>query len=157
MKRHREEEHLDFVYGLLNVTYKKEIPRTEIKTFAELLERGRHLESLAKEAGEVRVTQERKPLNRCSFCGKKGHLSDVRVCRKRLAEQKAASEETSKTPDITCCVEHWQCLEVTAKLVRTRKPCLNRHHTLSFKEYVTFCQFSELIGLESTCNLMYPS
>lgn len=99
-KRHREEGHLDFVYGLLNVTYKNEIPRTEIKTFAELLERGRHLESLAKEAGKVQVTQERKPLNDDLSVVKKGHLSDV--CRKRLAEQKAASEETSKTPAITC-------------------------------------------------------
>ena len=100
MKRHREEEHLDFVYGLLNISYKKEIARSEVKTFAELLERGRHLESLAKEAGEVPTTSttERRPIKRCSFCGKKGHLTDV--CRKRLAEQKA--DETIKEPVITC-------------------------------------------------------
>lgn len=102
-KRQKEEEHLDFVYGLLNITYKKEIARTEVKTFAELLDRGRHIESLIKEAGEVSATvqTERKPLKRCSFCGKKGHLYDV--CRKRLAEQKDTTvSQTDKKPVITC-------------------------------------------------------
>uniref|UniRef100_A0A2H1WJ00 SFRICE_010872 n=1 Tax=Spodoptera frugiperda TaxID=7108 RepID=A0A2H1WJ00_SPOFR len=103
-KRHKEEEHLDFVYGLLNITNKKEIARTEIKTFAELLERGRHNECLAKEAGEVTVPTplERKPPKRYSFCGKKGHLFEL--CRKRLAEEKekAASTDPEKKPVITC-------------------------------------------------------
>lgn len=103
-KRHKEEEHLDFVYGLLNITNKKEIARTEIKTFAELLERGRHIECLAKEAGEVTVPTplERKPPKRYSFCGKKGHLFEL--CRKRLAEEKekAASTDPEKKPVITC-------------------------------------------------------
>ncbi|KAH9636081.1 hypothetical protein HF086_013283, partial [Spodoptera exigua] len=103
-KRHREDEHLDFVYGLLDIAYKKEIARTDIKTFSELLERGRHLESLKKEAGEITTTVssnlEKKQIKRCSFCGKKGHLYDV--CRKRLAEQKETAATEDKPPVITC-------------------------------------------------------
>lgn len=93
-KRHKEEEQLDLIYGLLKVEYKKEIPRTNVKSFAELLEKGRHIESLGKEAGESSEatatsdpqpsTGARKIPKRCSFCGKKGHTFDV--CRKRLAQ-----------------------------------------------------------------------
>ncbi|XP_072947718.1 uncharacterized protein [Epargyreus clarus] len=96
-KRHKEEEQLDLVYGLLNVSYKKEIPRTEIKTFSELLERGRHLESIIKEAGD-RKEEPNIKVRRCTFCGKKGHTVDV--CRKRLS---AASKVVLKdTPKISC-------------------------------------------------------
>lgn len=72
-KRQREEEHLDMVYGLLKISYKKEIARHDIKTFGDLLEQGRLLESLEKEAGEIINLSERKPIKRCTYCGKKGH------------------------------------------------------------------------------------
>ncbi|XP_030387353.1 activity-regulated cytoskeleton associated protein 2 [Scaptodrosophila lebanonensis] len=42
--RHDEETELDFVYGLMLSKYRDHIPRHEIKTFRELLERGRSLE-----------------------------------------------------------------------------------------------------------------
>ncbi|XP_061399034.1 activity-regulated cytoskeleton associated protein 2 [Musca vetustissima] len=42
--RHDEETELDFVYGLLNVKYRQKIPRHEIKSFRELLEKGRTVE-----------------------------------------------------------------------------------------------------------------
>ncbi|KAH8284732.1 hypothetical protein KR054_000287 [Drosophila jambulina] len=42
--RHDEETELDFIYGLMQPKYRESIPRHEIKTFRELLERGRALE-----------------------------------------------------------------------------------------------------------------
>lgn len=60
------------MYGLLKISYKKEIARSDIKTFADLLERGRHLESLAKEGEEtIKFTTERKPIRRCAYCLRK--------------------------------------------------------------------------------------
>lgn len=82
-KRHKEEEQLDLVYGLLHIKYRKHVPRSDIKTFSELLEKCRHLESLEKERG-VPVTHQ--PIKRCSFCGKKGHLFEE--CYKKIANDK---------------------------------------------------------------------
>ncbi|KAH8301402.1 hypothetical protein KR059_002232 [Drosophila kikkawai] len=42
--RHDEETELDFIYGLMLPKYRESIPRHEIKTFRELLDRGRTLE-----------------------------------------------------------------------------------------------------------------
>ncbi|KAH8370135.1 hypothetical protein KR093_002249 [Drosophila rubida] len=42
--RHNEETELDFVYGLMLQKYRERIPRHEIKSFRELLERGRNVE-----------------------------------------------------------------------------------------------------------------
>ncbi|XP_028042601.1 activity-regulated cytoskeleton associated protein 2-like, partial [Bombyx mandarina] len=105
-KRHKEEEELDFVYGLLNIRFKKEIPRYEIKSFSELLERGRHIENLAKEAEEIAETSlrtgiERKQPKRCSYCGKKGHFQEV--CRKRLSEEAMGkNKSSSESVQISC-------------------------------------------------------
>ncbi|XP_032590291.1 activity-regulated cytoskeleton associated protein 2 [Drosophila grimshawi] len=42
--RHDEETELDFIYGLMLQKYREHIPRHEIKSFRELLERGRTVE-----------------------------------------------------------------------------------------------------------------
>lgn len=42
--RHSEEVELDFIYGLLQQTYRARIPRHEIKTFRDLLDKGRQVE-----------------------------------------------------------------------------------------------------------------
>lgn len=42
--RHDEETELDFIYGLMQPKYRESIPRHEIKTFRELLDRGRAME-----------------------------------------------------------------------------------------------------------------
>ncbi|KAH8337898.1 hypothetical protein KR067_008933 [Drosophila pandora] len=42
--RHDEETELDFIFGLLQPKYRESIPRHEIKTFRELLDRGRTVE-----------------------------------------------------------------------------------------------------------------
>lgn len=42
--RHNEETELDFVYGLLSNKYRQQIPRHEIKTFNNLLDKGRNIE-----------------------------------------------------------------------------------------------------------------
>lgn len=42
--RHDVETELDFVYGLLDLKYQQHIPRHEIKTYRELLEKGRNVE-----------------------------------------------------------------------------------------------------------------
>ncbi|CAB3242153.1 unnamed protein product [Arctia plantaginis] len=93
-KRHKEDEQLDMIYGLLKIHYKKDIAREDLKTFDELLQRGRHIENLLKEAADGGI-EERKAL-RCTFCGKRGHA--VEVCRKRLAEIK---KETMATNNVT--------------------------------------------------------
>ncbi|KAM7343887.1 activity-regulated cytoskeleton associated protein 2-like [Cochliomyia hominivorax] len=42
--RHDEECELDFIYGLLQLKYRQQIPRHEIKSFRDLLEKGRNIE-----------------------------------------------------------------------------------------------------------------
>ncbi|CAD7013966.1 uncharacterized protein LOC101451679 [Ceratitis capitata] len=42
--RHDEETELDMVYGLLHIKYRREILRQDVKTFEDLLERGRIVE-----------------------------------------------------------------------------------------------------------------
>ncbi|XP_065367831.1 activity-regulated cytoskeleton associated protein 2 [Calliphora vicina] len=42
--RHDEECELDFIYGLLHLKYRQQIPRHEIKSFRDLLEKGRNME-----------------------------------------------------------------------------------------------------------------
>ncbi|XP_075162088.1 activity-regulated cytoskeleton associated protein 2 [Haematobia irritans] len=42
--RHDEECELDFIYGLLSLKYRQQIPRHEIKSFRDLLEKGRTIE-----------------------------------------------------------------------------------------------------------------
>lgn len=42
--RHSEEVELDFIYGLLLQTYRGHIPRHQIKTFRDLLDKGRQVE-----------------------------------------------------------------------------------------------------------------
>lgn len=42
--RHDEECELDFIYGLLHLKYRQHIPRHEIKSFRDLLEKGRNIE-----------------------------------------------------------------------------------------------------------------
>ncbi|XP_050323484.1 activity-regulated cytoskeleton associated protein 1-like [Bactrocera neohumeralis] len=47
--RHNEETELDMVYGLLNMKYRRQILRQDVKTFRDLLERGRAVEHNCKE------------------------------------------------------------------------------------------------------------
>lgn len=42
--RHDEQCEIDFIYGLLDLKYRQQIPRHEIKSFRDLLEKGRNLE-----------------------------------------------------------------------------------------------------------------
>ncbi|XP_055839265.1 activity-regulated cytoskeleton associated protein 1-like [Episyrphus balteatus] len=42
--RHNEETEIDLIYGLLNVKYRKHIARHDVKTFRDLLEKGRVIE-----------------------------------------------------------------------------------------------------------------
>ncbi|XP_065368410.1 activity-regulated cytoskeleton associated protein 2-like [Calliphora vicina] len=79
--RHDEETEMDFIYGLLNIKYRKYIARHDIKTFRELLEKGRIIEQnwkedvVANQPGYVRGTK------RCTNCNYRGHT--VGECRKR--------------------------------------------------------------------------
>ncbi|CAD7013971.1 uncharacterized protein LOC101451854 [Ceratitis capitata] len=52
--RHSEEIELDLIYGLLNIKYRKNILRQDLKTFRELVEKGRVIEQNNLES-EVRV------------------------------------------------------------------------------------------------------
>lgn len=113
-KRHKEEEQIDFIYGQLKLTLRKKIARSDIKNFAELIEKARHLETLtATDDGNIPTLH--KPnvatnkSKRCLFCSKKGHVFDE--CRKRLFQLKkeeskeiineAINKEIGK-PVITC-------------------------------------------------------
>ena len=42
--RHDEQCEIDFIYGLLHLKYRQQIPRHEIKSFRDLLEKGRNIE-----------------------------------------------------------------------------------------------------------------
>lgn len=78
--RHDEETQVDFIYGLLNIKYRKKIPRDEISSFKDLLLKGRLLELTIDEStsGEESHTKNSK---RCTHCGYRGHTVDN--CRKR--------------------------------------------------------------------------
>ncbi|XP_049886619.1 uncharacterized protein LOC126381132 [Pectinophora gossypiella] len=90
-KRHKEEEELDFVYGLLRSDLKKVIARTDVKTFQQLLDKARHQESLAKN-DEILPSSSNMPPpppptrgnKRCAYCSKKGHV--LENCRKRQSD-----------------------------------------------------------------------
>ncbi|KAL0869439.1 hypothetical protein ABMA27_007673 [Loxostege sticticalis] len=93
-KRHKEEEQLDLIYGLLNISIRKNVPRTEIKTFTDLLEKARHIEHIQREMEPT--VQARVEIKRCTYCGKRGHLQ--KECRKFKADSiKAPAENTENT------------------------------------------------------------
>lgn len=81
--RHDEETEIDLIYGLLNIKYRKHIARHDIKTFRELLEKGRiiehnMMEDEAQQQGPVRGS---KGTKRCTYCNFRGH--NATECRKR--------------------------------------------------------------------------
>ncbi|XP_023301275.2 activity-regulated cytoskeleton associated protein 2-like [Lucilia cuprina] len=81
--RHDEECEIDFIYGLLNIKYRKYIARHDIKTFKDLLERGRVIEQNIRE-DQVQVRHEVNSVRvpkRCTNCNYRGHT--FRECRKR--------------------------------------------------------------------------
>lgn len=87
--RHDEETELDLVYGLLNIKYRKNILRQDLKTFRELLEKGRiiehnNLESEAQQNGPLRGLKRTK---RCTHCNFRGHTFEE--CRKRRTATEA--------------------------------------------------------------------
>lgn len=89
--RHDEETELDLVYGLLNIKYRKFIARDEVKTFKDLLEKGRIIEyncaedaaAAAARAQEDENRRGRRP-KRCTFCNYRGHT--IEQCRKKAKE-----------------------------------------------------------------------
>ncbi|KAI5643778.1 hypothetical protein NE865_04174 [Phthorimaea operculella] len=127
-KRHKEEEQIDFIYGMLKMDFKRKVARTEIKTFNDLIEKARHLESLesSSEPSTSSGTTEndqptqvssstinKKNVVRCSFCRRKGHSVDI--CRIRIGQLpkpelqgtndqdvKPSSTTTLSKPSITC-------------------------------------------------------
>lgn len=81
--RHTEEVELDFLYGLLNIKYRKHIPRHSIHTFRDLLEQGRIIEHNEQEdegpsKGPLRGARRAE---RCTYCNFRGHTFEN--CRKR--------------------------------------------------------------------------
>lgn len=93
--RHDEETELDFVYGLMNIKYRKYIARYDIKTFRDLLESGRIIEhnNMEDEASKSRACPAKVAKNskRCTYCNFRGHTQDE--CRKRKAADKPIDEE----------------------------------------------------------------
>ncbi|XP_055839260.1 activity-regulated cytoskeleton associated protein 2-like [Episyrphus balteatus] len=91
--RHNEENEIDFIYGLLNVNYRKHIARHDVKTFRELLEKGRSIEHTTAEGYQVSAAQNDNAPTApngnynandrpsCTHCGKRGHMVDN--CRKK--------------------------------------------------------------------------
>ncbi|XP_030376502.1 activity-regulated cytoskeleton associated protein 1 [Scaptodrosophila lebanonensis] len=81
--RHDEETELDFLYGLLNIKYRKQIPRQDIKTFRSLLEQGRIIEhnNQEDEAAATGPLRGAKGTKRCTYCNFRGHTFEQ--CRKR--------------------------------------------------------------------------
>ncbi|KAL5291226.1 hypothetical protein ACFFRR_010564 [Megaselia abdita] len=81
--RHDEETQLDFIYGLLNIKYRKKIPRDEVTSFKDLLNKGRLLELTIDESTGGDESHKKNP-KRCTHCGYRGHTFDN--CRKRKQE-----------------------------------------------------------------------
>ncbi|KAI8124505.1 activity-regulated cytoskeleton associated protein 1 [Lucilia cuprina] len=81
--RHDEETEIDFVYGLLNIKYRKHIARQDFKTFRELLEKGRVIEHnmMEDEANQQGPVRGAKGTKRCTYCNFRGHTFEQ--CRKR--------------------------------------------------------------------------
>ncbi|KAM7342276.1 activity-regulated cytoskeleton associated protein 2-like [Cochliomyia hominivorax] len=88
--RHDEETELDFVYGLLHINYRKYITRHDIKTFRELLEKGRVIEQNIKEDVNNQPKRNSSGAKRCTNCNYRGHT--FRECRKRKNTDQGASE-----------------------------------------------------------------
>ena len=88
--RHDEETELDFTYGLLNIKYRKHISRHDVKSFRELLEKGRVIEHNNMEVEVLAASTSAGPLRgakgtmRCTYCNFRGHTADQ--CRKRKAK-----------------------------------------------------------------------
>jgi len=80
--RHDEEAEIDLVYGLLNIKYRKHIARGDVKSFKDLLERGRIIEQNENE-DEQQCGSQRVPsrMKRCTHCNFRGHT--FQECRKR--------------------------------------------------------------------------
>lgn len=81
--RHDEETEIDFIYGLLNIKYRKHIPRHDIKTFRDLLEKSRIIEQnmMEDEVVQQGPLKGAKGHKRCTYCNFRGHTFDQ--CRKR--------------------------------------------------------------------------
>ncbi|XP_053962845.1 activity-regulated cytoskeleton associated protein 1-like [Anastrepha ludens] len=93
--RHDEETELDLVYGLLNIKYRKNILRQDIKTFRELLEKGRIIEHLNLKSKEVQTGPVRdfKLTKRCTHCNFRGHT--FAECRKRRTSNDESNTVTT--------------------------------------------------------------
>uniref|UniRef100_A0A1A9ZX02 Retrotransposon gag domain-containing protein n=1 Tax=Glossina pallidipes TaxID=7398 RepID=A0A1A9ZX02_GLOPL len=86
--RHDEETELDFIYGLVNIKYRKHIPRHDIKTFKDLLEKARIIERNSLESddnAEGCVKGAKRTTTRCTYCNFRGH--NRYQCRKRKREE----------------------------------------------------------------------
>uniref|UniRef100_A0A1A9WF39 Ty3 transposon capsid-like protein domain-containing protein n=1 Tax=Glossina brevipalpis TaxID=37001 RepID=A0A1A9WF39_9MUSC len=90
--RHDEETELDFIYGLVNIKYRKHIARHDIKTFKDLLEKGRIIEhnNLESDASAEVCVKGTKRTKRCTYCNFRGHTQDQ--CRKRNKEENAEED-----------------------------------------------------------------
>ncbi|XP_037823132.1 activity-regulated cytoskeleton associated protein 1-like [Lucilia sericata] len=89
--RHDEETEIDFVYGLLNIKYRKHIARQDFKTFRELLEKGRIIEHnmMEDEANQQGPVKGAKGTKRCTYCNFRGHTFEQ--CRKRKNADEASN------------------------------------------------------------------
>lgn len=95
-----ENTQLDMIYGLLRPEIRDRVPRTTVKSFADLLQKARSveasLEEFAKSYAPQRVETNReessKKKDRCKFCRAFGH--SIEECRKR---SKITTHETKTT------------------------------------------------------------
>ncbi|KAJ8914143.1 hypothetical protein NQ315_016221 [Exocentrus adspersus] len=85
MNRHDEATQIDLVYGLLDVKLRKEVPRSEITSFTELLTKARQVEAIENESHKSETQgNDSKPCStgaikkkiRCNFCHFRGHTED---------------------------------------------------------------------------------
>ncbi|XP_032590402.1 activity-regulated cytoskeleton associated protein 1-like [Drosophila grimshawi] len=94
--RHDEETELDFLYGLLNIKYRKHISRQSVQTFKDLLEQGRIIEHNNQEDEEHAKGPLRgaRRVERCTYCNFRGHKFEN--CRKRGRTAADANYEGSR-------------------------------------------------------------
>ncbi|KAJ8911492.1 hypothetical protein NQ315_010864 [Exocentrus adspersus] len=105
--RHDEATQIDLVYGLLHVKLRKEVPRSEITSFTELLTKARQVEAIENESHKSETPgNDSKPCStgaikkkiRCNFCHFRGHTEDV--CRKRQVAEKEKGNTKQETENV---------------------------------------------------------
>lgn len=95
---------LDMIYGMLSLSIRSKVPRGEIETFKDLIDKARHVEALfceepknnsIKIKNENQSTSNNKSNKYCRYCHNRGH--EISECRKRSMKNQLSVTPSSST------------------------------------------------------------